>query len=111
SIGSNLPAPLRWLVSLFRDALLHPLRPPSLLAVGAADHTRYRETVSSVFTDRAVSALRDGVERTAESLLDELSREPGVVDIVDRYCAQLPVAIISDILGVPDNDRQRILEF
>ena len=41
----------------------------------------------------------------------ELSREPGVVDIVDRYCAQLPVAIISDILGVPDNDRQRILEF
>jgi cytochrome P450 len=45
------------------------------------------------------------------TLLDELSREPGVVDIVDRYCAQLPVAIISDILGVPDADRQRILEF
>ncbi len=64
-----------------------------------------------MFTHRAVSALRDGVERTAESLLDELSREPGVVDVVDRYCAQLPVAIISDILGVPDSDRQRILEF
>ncbi|MGA8332361.1 MAG: cytochrome P450, partial [Mycobacterium sp.] len=74
-------------------------------------HTRYRKTVSSVFTQRAVAALRDGVEQTAESLLDELSREPGVVDIVDRYCAQLPVAIISDILGVPDRDRQRILEF
>ncbi len=56
-------------------------------------------------------ALRDGVEQTAATLLDQLSREPGVVDIVDRYCAQLPVAIISDILGVPENDRQRILEF
>src|ERR1700753_1483370 len=111
SIGSNLPAPLRWLESRFRDDLLHPLRPPSLLAVEPPDHTRYRKTVSSVFTHRAVSALRDGVEQTAESLLDELSREPGVVDIVDRYCAQLPVAIISDILGVPDNDRRRILEF
>src|ERR1700728_890124 len=111
SIGSNLPAPLRWLERRFRDDLLHPLRPPSLLAVEPPDHTRYRKTVSSVFTHRAVSALRDGVEQTAESLLDGLSREPGVVDIVDRYCAQLPVAIISDILGGPDSDRQRILEF
>jgi cytochrome P450 len=111
SIGSNLPAPLRWLERRTRDDLLHPLRAPSLLAVEPPDHTRYRKTVSSVFTTRAVAALRDGVERTAVTLLDELSREPGVVDVVDRYCAQLPVAIISDILGVPDADRQRILEF
>jgi cytochrome P450 len=111
SIGSNLPAPLRWLERRVRDDLLHPLRPPALLAVEPPDHTRYRKTVSSVFTPRAVAALRDGVEQTAESLLEQLSREPGVVDIVDRYCAQLPVAIISDMLGVPDRDRQRILEF
>ncbi len=111
SIGSNLPAPLRWLEGRARDELLHPLRPPSLLAVEPPDHTRYRKTVSSVFTTRAVAALRDGVEQTAVTLLDQLSREPGVVDIVDRYCAQLPAAIISDILGVPDADRRRILEF
>ena len=111
AIGSNLPTPLRWLERRTRDDLLHPLRAPSLLAVEPPDHTRYRKTVSSVFTTRAVAALRDGVEQTAVTLLDELSREPGVVDVVDRYCAQLPVAIISDILGVPDADRQRILEF
>jgi len=111
SIGSNLPAPLRWLESRARDDLLHPLLPPSLLAVEPPDHTRYRKTVSSVFTHRAVGALREGVEQTAAALLDELSRDPGVVDIVDRYCSQLPVAIISDILGVPEGDRQRILEF
>jgi hypothetical protein len=111
SIGSNLPAPLRWLERRTRDDLLHPLRAPSLLAVEPPDHTRYRKTVSSVFTTRAVAALRDGVEQTAVTLLDELSREPDVVDVVDRYCARLPVAIISDILGVPDADRQRILEF
>jgi cytochrome P450 len=111
AIGSNLPAPLRWLEGRARDELLHPLRPPSLLAVEPPDHTRYRKTVSSVFTTRAVAALRDGVEQTAVTLLDQLSHEPGVVDIVDRYCAQLPVAIISDILGVPDADRRRILEF
>jgi cytochrome P450 len=111
SIGANLPAPLRWLERRTRDDLLHPLRAPSLLAVEPPDHTRYRKTVSSVFTTRAVAALRDGVEQSAVTLLDELSREPGVVDVVDRYCAQLPVAIISDILGVPDADRPHILEF
>jgi cytochrome P450 len=111
SIGANLPAPLRWLERRTRDDLLHPLRAPSLLAVEPPDHTRYRKTVSSVFTTRAVTALRDGVEQTALTLLDQLSCEPGVVDVVDRYCAQLPVAIISDILGVPDADRRHILDF
>ena len=50
AIGSNLPAPLRWLERRTRDDLLHPLRAPSLLAVEPPDHTRYRKTVSSVFT-------------------------------------------------------------
>ncbi|MGH3560013.1 MAG: cytochrome P450, partial [Mycobacterium sp.] len=111
SIGSNLPAPMRWLERRARDDLLHPLRPPSLLAVEPPEHTRYRKTVSAVFTPRAVATLRDGVEQTATTLLDQISAEPGVVDIVDRYCAQLPVAIISDILGVPDRDRRHVLEF
>jgi cytochrome P450 len=109
--GSNLPAPMRWLERLARDDLLHPLRAPSLLAVEPPDHTRYRKTVSAVFTPRAVAALRDRVEQTAADLLDELAEESGVVDIVGRYCSRLPVAIISDILGVPEHDRPRILEF
>lgn len=109
--GSNLPAPMRWLERRARDDLLHPVRVPSLLAVEPPDHTRYRKTVSAVFTPRAVAALRDRVEQTAANLLDELAGESGVVEIVGRYCSRLPVAIISDILGVPEQDRRRILEF
>lgn len=109
--GSNLPAPLRWLERRTRDDLLHPLRAPSLLAVEPPDHTRYRKTVSAVFTPRAVAALRDRVEQTAAELLDRLAGESGVVDVVRRYCAQLPVSIISDILGVPESERRRVLEF
>ncbi len=110
-LGSKLPAPLRWLEDRTRGDLLHPLRPPSLLAVEPPDHTRYRKTVSSIFTTRAVTTLRDRVDQTAAALLDQLAGEPGVVDIVERYCAQLPVAIISDILGVPDDARHRVLDF
>ncbi len=119
NMGSNLPAPLRWLERRTRDDLLHPLREPSLLAVEPPDHTRYRKTVSAVFTSRAVATLRDRVEQTAANLLDQLSGQSGVsavgvsevIDIVGRYCSQLPVAIISDILGVPDQDRRLVLEF
>ncbi|WP_077097211.1 cytochrome P450 [Mycobacterium terramassiliense] len=111
NMGSNLPAPLRWLERRTRDDFLHPLRAPSLLAVEPPDHTRYRKTVSAVFTPRAVAALRDRVEQTAVSLLDTLAVRDGIIDVVDGYCSQLPVAIISDILGVPERDRRRVLEF
>ena len=111
SMGGGLPPALRWLERRTRADVLHPLLPPSLLAVEPPEHTRYRKTVSSVFTSRAVSALQDRVEGTAAALLEGLADESGVVDIVDRYCAQLPVAIISEILGVPDDDRAKVLEF
>lgn len=113
-LGANLPAPLRRLEQRTRTTALHPLRPPSLLAVEPPEHTRYRKTVSSVFTTRAVGALRERVQQTADSLLDELARDATdnrPVNIVERYCAQLPVAVISDILGVPERDRAKVLEF
>jgi cytochrome P450 len=113
-LGGNLPAPLRWLAERTKPGGLHPLRPPSLLAVEPPEHTRYRKTVSSVFTARAVAALRGRVTDAAEALLDELAGDgtgAATVDIVERYCAQLPVAVISGILGVPDSERAKVLEF
>lgn len=111
SLGGNLPSPLRWLEERTRRGSLHPLRAPSLLAVEPPEHTRYRKTVSSVFTTRAVASLRDLVEDTAGQLLESLTEGPRVVDVVEHYCSQLPVAVISDVLGVPASDRARVLEF
>ncbi|MBI3216861.1 MAG: cytochrome P450 [Mycobacterium sp.] len=111
SLGANLPAPLRWLEQRTRPGDLHPLQPPSLLSIEPPDHTRCRKTVSSLFTSRAVAGLRDRLWDTANTLLDELAGQSGVVDIVERYCAQLPVAVISEILGVPDSERARVLEY
>ncbi|MGE0216749.1 cytochrome P450 [Mycolicibacterium sp.] len=111
ALGAGLPAPLRWINRKTHPGLLHPIEPPSLLSIEPPDHTRCRKLVSSVFTTRAVNALRDRVQDTADRLLDDLERETGVVDVVPRYCSQLPVAIISDILGVPERDREHILRF
>ena len=110
ALGSNLPKPLQWVADRTRSDLLHPIEPPSMLSVEPPQHTRYRKLVSSVFTTRAVAALRDRVQESANALLDDLA-DAGTVDIVDRYCSQLPVTVIGDILGVPDDARPRILEF
>lgn len=111
AMGSNLPKPLQWVANRTKTGLLHPLEPPSMLSVEPPDHTRYRKLVSSVFTTRAVAALRDRVSDTASKLLDNLGDDPGTVDIVHEYCSQLPVSVIGDILGVPEEARPRILEF
>lgn len=111
ALGAGLPKPLQWVNRQTHPGLLHPIEPPSLLSIEPPDHTRCRKLVSSVFTSRAVAALRDRVQDTADALLDDLESEPGVVDVVERYCSQLPVAVISDILGVPERDRQHILHF
>jgi len=111
SLGAGLPAPLQWINRKTHPGLLHPIEPPSLLSIEPPDHTRCRKLVSSMFTTRAVASLRERVQRTADALLDDLDGESGVVDVVPRYCSQLPVAVISDILGVPESDRPHILHF
>ncbi len=87
---------------------IHPIRPPSLLVVEPPEHTRYRKLVTRVFTARAVENLRERTEQVAADLLDRLARQRRV-DLVAAYCSQLPVTIIAEILGVPPEERPRVL--
>ena len=89
---------------------LGPLVPPSLLVSEPPDHTRYRKLVTRVFTAKAVEGLRERTQQIADELLDSL--DPArPVDLVAAYCSQLPVTVIAEILGVPPEDRERVLEF
>ena len=91
---------------------LHPVEPPSLLVTEPPDHTRYRKLVTRVFTMRAVERLRDRTEEIAAGLLDSLEpRADGPVDLVEAYCAVLPVTVIAEVLGVPEEERARVLDF
>ena len=91
---------------------LHPVEPPSLLVTEPPDHTRYRKLVTRVFTMRAVERLRERTEEIADGLLDDLERRAdGPVDLVEAYCAVLPVTVIAEVLGVPEGERGRVLDF
>lgn len=90
-----------------------PLQPPSLLATEPPEHTRYRKLVTRVFTVRAVEKLRARTEEIARELLDDLEKEAASgadVDLVTRYCGLLPITVISEVLGVPVDLRERMLE-
>ncbi len=101
--------PLRKLLVWSTPDVMHPVRPPSLLVTEPPDHTRYRRLVTRVFTGRAVEQLRGRVEQIAHGLLDQLD-PTRPVDLVPAYCSQLPVTVISEVLGVPEADRPRVLE-
>ncbi len=92
-----------------------PLSPPSLLVTEPPQHTRYRKLVTRVFSVRAVEALRERTQQVADTLLDDLAARArdtdGPVDLVERYCALLPVTVIAEILGVPAHERDRVLAF
>jgi cytochrome P450 len=110
----ELPAPLRGLLGRLTDPdTLGPMDPPSMLAVDPPLHTRYRQRVARAFTPRKVGRMADRVEGVAVRLLDELSTSAAAgatFDLVDRYAALLPVAVISDLLGVPEDQRDTVLE-
>jgi cytochrome P450 len=69
------------------------------------DHTRLRGLVSRAFTPRTIATLTTFVEAEADRLLDA-ALEVGTVDVVDALAWPLPVAVISELLGVPPEDRE-----
>ncbi|MGK5498065.1 cytochrome P450 family protein [Streptomyces sp. URMC 125] len=76
----------------------------SMLQTDPPRHTRLRGLVAREFTGRRVAALRPRVRRTADDLLDAVL-PLGRTDLVASYAAPLPVAVICELLGVPESDR------
>ena len=88
-----------------------PIDPPSMLAVDAPSHTRYRKLVTRAFTAKAVAALRERTAAIAAELLDGMADAGGdePVDLVARYASLLPVTVISEMLGAPVAMREQFL--
>lgn len=79
---------------------LPPALDANLLNLDGADHARLRRLVAAAFTARRTEQQRASVQATADALINALPRD-GRTDLIEAYCAPLPVAVISDLLGVP----------
>ncbi|MGW1835939.1 cytochrome P450 family protein [Streptomyces sp. NPDC002067] len=79
----------------------------SILNKDAPDHSRLRRLVSRAFTARRINALRPRVEEIADDLLRRLPEhaEDGVVDLVEHFAYPLPITVICELVGIPEEDR------
>ncbi|GLF98570.1 cytochrome P450 family protein [Streptomyces yaizuensis] len=76
----------------------------NLLNMDPPDHTRIRKLVTRAFTARRVEELRKPIRRTADDLLDALTGQ-GRADLIAAYAVPLPITVICELLGVPEESR------
>jgi unspecific monooxygenase len=82
----------------------------SFLTLDPPDHTRLRGLVSRAFTAKVIHALRPRIERRVADLLAPL-RGAGEFDLIAAFAYPLPVMVISELIGVPAEDRTRFGEW
>jgi cytochrome P450 len=81
----------------------------SMLDRDPPDHTRLRRLVSQAFTPRTVEALTPVVTGLVEESLDRMA-DAGDVDLIEALAFPLPFAVISTMLGIPEQDVSRLRE-
>ena len=81
----------------------------SFLAMDAPRRTKLRALVSAAFTPRQVARIEDGIRVNAKQIVDQAAATGGG-DFVELFAKRLPLQTISDMLGVPDADRERVVQ-
>jgi cytochrome P450 len=80
-----------------------------MLSADPPDHTRLRRLASAAFSRPRIAALRPRVQAIVDGLLDDLEvRGDTVVDLVKGFAFPLPFTVISELLGVPEPDRDHL---
>src|SRR5215207_1693007 len=67
-------------------------------------HTRVRKLLAPAFTPRALTALQPRIEALVDRLLDRAAAR-GSIDLIADFAAAIPLQLIGDMLGVPENER------
>ncbi len=79
----------------------------SFLALDPPRQTRLRKLVSKGFTPKRVAGLESGIQRLTDHHLDRLM-DLGEGDWIGEFAGRLPMDVISEMLGVPEADREEV---
>ena len=69
------------------------------------DHTRLRGLVVKAFTARRVEDMRPRIQQVVDETLDRIIPQ-GKMDLIEDFAFRLPVTIICDMLGIPEEHRE-----
>ena len=85
----------------------------SMIAMDDPRHTRLRNIVRSAFTPRVLALVEDSVRDRARRLVTAMRRDhpDGKGEIVSDLAGPLPLQIICDMMGIPEQDHERIFHW
>ncbi|WP_436492587.1 cytochrome P450 [Actinokineospora sp. HUAS TT18] len=83
---------------------------PTFLELDPPDHTRLRALARPAFSPSKIEGYRARVAKTTGELLDRALAKPEF-DLVADFATPLPIAVISELLGIPDVDADRFGAF
>src|SRR4051794_16319527 len=69
------------------------------------DHTRLRGLVIKAFTARRVEDMRPRIQQVVDQTIDRIAGQ-GRMDLIEDFAFRLPVTIICDMLGIPEEHRE-----
>jgi cytochrome P450 len=78
------------------------------------EHTKSRKLVNHGFVPRRMRLLKPKMEQLVSDLLDDLEAkgaDGAIVDLMDTFCAPLPITVICDLVGVPEDERVHVREW
>ncbi len=97
-----------WPQGMTRDAI--DLQKAVLLNMDAPQHTRLRKIISRGFTPRAVGRLEEELRTRAQKIAKTAASE-GSGDFVEQVSCELPLQAIAGLLGVPQEDRDKLFRW
>ena len=88
----------------FGDSSLYEHHTTSLVFNDPPYHDRVRKLLAPAFTPRALKALQPRVEVLVDRLLDRAAARGGM-DLMADFATEVPLQLIGDMLGMPENER------
>ena len=90
-----------------RRSASHQAINENMLFADPPTHTRLRALVSKAFTPRRIAQSAGQIQRIADELILKVT-EKGELELIKDYALPLPIFVISDLLGIPTEDRRQV---
>ena len=73
-------------------------------------HTRTRQLVNRGFTPRMIGKLEERIQASCDDIVDRAVAK-GEGDFVTLCAAELPLVVIAELMGVPQEDRHKVFDW
>ncbi|WP_420639461.1 cytochrome P450 [Candidatus Poriferisocius sp.] len=81
-----------------------------LISLDPPDHTKMRKLINRGFTPRRVRDLEGKIQATVDRLIDQVADKSGC-EMAGDIAVELPLQVIADLVGVPEEDRHKIFHW